>query len=75
VRKKLREAGIEILDIKNNEKLALLSKIIVLKQRGLSYQKIAYLLNVWRIKTAPGQGEWHVKTVRGIVKSQIVISK
>lgn len=42
------------------------NKIKELRQRELSYQAIADLFNLWKIKTRSGEGQWHPKTIRDI---------
>ena len=43
---------------------ALVKKIQKLRNRGLSYQKIADLFNLWRVETRSGDGLWYGKTIR-----------
>ncbi len=66
VRKKLREAGIEVLDSKLESHGALKRKVERLRKRGLSYQRIADLFNLWRIDTRSGGGKWHAESVRNV---------
>ncbi|HXH76001.1 MAG TPA: hypothetical protein VNJ08_13605 [Bacteriovoracaceae bacterium] len=35
-----------------------------MKQRGLSYQAIANIFNLWKLPTRTSKGEWHAKTIR-----------
>ena len=58
MRKKLKEAGIEVLGMKTDENLALKRKSQALRKRGLSYKKIAKLFNVWRLGTKSERGCW-----------------
>jgi len=66
VRKKLSEAGIEIIQQKADVDKALIRKVEMLRGQGMSYQKIADLFNLWRLKTISGKGGWHGKTVNGL---------
>jgi hypothetical protein len=64
VRKKLIEAGIEIIDQNHDEHTALRKKIQAMRERGLSYQGIADIFNLWKVSTRTGDGKWHSKTIR-----------
>ena len=66
VRRKLSEAGIEIIDQKIEIDSALARKVKDLRESGLSYQKIAEMFNLWRVETRSGEGIWHAKTVRDL---------
>lgn len=61
------EAGVEIIKRKPDNGKALVKKVIRFRQQGLSYQKIADLLNLWRIETKSGEGKWYPKTVQDLV--------
>lgn len=74
VRKKLSEAGIEIVQQKVDVDNALFIKVKKLRNKGLSYQRIADLFNLWRVKTKSGQGIWHPKTIKDIFQSIIYFS-
>ncbi|RPJ65518.1 MAG: hypothetical protein EHM20_17770 [Alphaproteobacteria bacterium] len=50
----------------SDEYNALKRKIKELRARGLSYQVIADLFNLWKIKTRSGEGQWYPKTIRDI---------
>lgn len=64
MRKKLFEAGVENFTPKTGENLLLKKKINDLRQRGFTYQKIADVLNFWKVGTRSGEGKWFGKTVR-----------
>jgi hypothetical protein len=66
VRKKLLEAGIELVDHRCDEYLAVRKKIKAMRERGLAYQAIADIFNLWGVKTRSGEGRWHSKTVREV---------
>lgn len=68
VRRKLSEAGVEIIQRKVDVDKALVKKIERLRGQGLSYKKIADLFNLWSMKTKFGGSEWYAKTVRDIIK-------
>ena len=68
VRRKLSEAGIEIIQQKFDVDMALVKKVERLRENGMSYQKIADLFNLWRIDTRSGEGKWYAQTVRNYVK-------
>lgn len=67
VRKKLSETGSKTSGFSKKDCRDLTTKVQLLRQRGLSYQKIADLLNLWRVETISGDGKWHAKTVRDCV--------
>ncbi|MGB0454349.1 MAG: hypothetical protein ACPGJV_11625 [Bacteriovoracaceae bacterium] len=64
VRKKLKQAGVDDFEFVVEQDKLLLKKVESMRERGLSYQRIADLLNIWNIKTRSGDGKWHAKTVR-----------
>lgn len=66
VRRKLSQAGIEIIQQKNDVDRALVKKIICLRERGLSYNNISELLNLWKVDTKSKNGKWFPQTVRDI---------
>ncbi|MDO9182314.1 MAG: hypothetical protein Q7U04_07885, partial [Bacteriovorax sp.] len=66
VRKKLIEAGFEVMEHSTDEYKGLEKKIKELRLRSLSYQAIADLFNLWKIKTRSGEGQWHSKTIRDL---------
>jgi hypothetical protein len=49
VRKKLIEAGIEIMEQRTSEQKLLKQKIVEMRNRGLRYQAIADLFNLWKV--------------------------
>lgn len=51
MRKKLIEAGIEIKEQAGDEYKVLKKKIKTMKERGLSYQAIADVFDLWKIPT------------------------
>ena len=67
VRKKLIEAGIEIVKHRRDEHKSLMKKIEEMRSRGLSYQAIADILNLWKVATRTSEGIWHAKTIRELV--------
>ena len=67
MRKKLIEAGVEVMEHPLDEYRALKKKINELRGKGLSYQAIADLFNLWRIETRSTDGIWHPKTIREII--------
>jgi len=67
VRKKLIEAGVEVVEHPADKRKPLKKKIGELKAKKLSYQAIADLFNLWKIKTSSGEGVWHPKTVRDLI--------
>jgi hypothetical protein len=72
VRKKLIEAGIEVMEHPADEYRALKKKINELRIKGQSYQAIADLINLWKISTRMGEGVWYVKTVREIANQKYI---
>ena len=60
------EAGIELVDHRCDEYLAVRKKIKAMRERGLAYQAIADIFNLWGVKTRSGEGRWHSKTVREV---------
>ncbi|MBA2405108.1 MAG: hypothetical protein H0V66_10090 [Bdellovibrionales bacterium] len=64
VRKKLIEAGIELLEQRHDDYMTLRKKIQAMRERGLSYQAIADAFNHWKVSTRRGEGQWHAKTIR-----------
>jgi hypothetical protein len=54
VRKKLLEAGIELVDQGRDEHVTLKKKILAWRERGLSYEAIANAFNLWKIATRTG---------------------
>ena len=50
------EVGIELVDHRCDEYLALRKKIKAMRERGLAYQAIADIFNLWGVKTRSGQG-------------------
>lgn len=66
MRKKLIEAGIEVMEHPADEFRVLKMKINELRKKGQSYQAIADLFNLWKISTRTGAGVWYSKTVREI---------
>ncbi|MGE3611709.1 MAG: hypothetical protein AB7I27_19115 [Bacteriovoracaceae bacterium] len=66
MRKKLLEAGIELVEQTYSEHLAFKKKIQSMRERGISYQGIADALNLWKVSTRTGDGKWHAKTVRDL---------
>ena len=69
VRKKLLEAGVELVEQTYSEHLAMKKKIQSMRGRGLSYQMIADIFNLWKVVTRTGKGQWHSKTVREIERN------
>lgn len=63
----MKEAGIEIIQRKVDEEMALTKKVQRLREQGLSYQSIADLFYLWRIETRSGEGMWYSKTVSDLV--------
>lgn len=63
------ETGIEIIDARQDEYKLLKSKIEGMRDRGLSYQAIADLFNIWQVSTRTGEGKWHPKTIRELADS------
>lgn len=70
VRKKLTDAGVGIKEVPKNDHMLLGRKVKEMRARGLSYQAISDLLNLWRINTRTGNGKWHAKSVRDISSNQ-----
>lgn len=66
VRKKLLEAGVEVKEQVHDDSNALNKKIETMRERGMSYQTIANIFNLWKIATPTGNGQWHSKTVREV---------
>ena len=66
VRKKLLEAGVELVRQDFNDHLALRKKIKLMRERNLSYQTIAESFNIWKVPTRTKEGVWHPKTVRDL---------
>ncbi len=66
VRKKLLEAGVELVKQDFNDHLALRKKIKLMRERNLSYQTIAESFNIWKVPTRTKEGVWHPKTVRDL---------
>lgn len=64
VRKQLERANIDDFSYQRESSEALIRKIMKLRERGMSFHKIAARLNYWRIPTRSGEGKWHAKTVR-----------
>jgi DNA-binding transcriptional MerR regulator len=67
VRKKLIEARIELTHRNYNEHTALKKKVRALREKGLNYQAIADIFNLWKIATRTGDGKWHAKTIRELI--------
>lgn len=70
MRKKLLEAGIELIQTKNTYE-TLRRKVTELREKGKSYQEIADVFNLWRIPTRSGEGGWHGKTVRELFHKDV----
>lgn len=66
VRKKLIEAGVEIIEHRQDDYGLLKTKAGEMRGRGLSYQTIANSFNLWKVRTRTGEGTWHSKTIRDI---------
>ena len=58
---------IEALTKMSNEHTALKKKVRALREKGLIYQAIAYIFNLWKIATRTGDGKWHAKTIRELI--------
>ena len=67
VRRKLSEAVIEIIQRKVDVDKVLVKKVQGLRAQGLSYQKIAGLFNLWRIRTKTGGGIRYGQNIKGIM--------
>lgn len=65
MRKKLLEAGIELIQTKNTYE-TLRRKVTELREKGKSYQEIAEVFNLWRIPTRTLVGQWYAKTIRDL---------
>ncbi len=61
VKKKLVEAG--------DDYTVLNKKIQTMRVRGLTYQQIADLFNLWGVQKRTCAGKWHSKTVREIERN------
>ncbi|MBA2405104.1 MAG: hypothetical protein H0V66_10070 [Bdellovibrionales bacterium] len=44
-----------------------MKKIVKMRSRGLSYQTIAGIFNLWKVATRTGEGIWYAKTVRDLL--------
>lgn len=66
MRKKLIEAGVEIIDQCKDADRLLVKKVEEMRDRGLSYQAIADIFNLWKVATRTGEGKWYGKTIREI---------
>ncbi|MBC77136.1 MAG: hypothetical protein CME64_14080 [Halobacteriovoraceae bacterium] len=69
MRKNLKKAGIEILESKQEKNVLLKGKVERLRASGASYQRIAYLFKLLKVKTISGHGGWHAKTIRALLLS------
>lgn len=69
VRKQLSEQNISFnLQRKVIVKKNILKLILELREKGLSYQKIAQILNVQDVETRTKRGKWYSKTVKEVIK-------
>jgi hypothetical protein len=66
VRKKLIEVGIEVKEPASEGYKALRKKILIMRERRLSYQAIADVFNLWRIPMRSEHGTWYAITVRDV---------
>lgn len=69
MRKKLKEVGIKDFQwVKPSQKYeeVLKKKVDALRERGMSYEKIADHFNLWGMKTKSKKGKWFPKTIREI---------
>lgn len=55
--------------VPNKVELAIIKKMIELRSQGLSYWKIAEMLNLWGVPTKNRSSNWHPTTVMKIVKA------
>lgn len=69
VKKKLVEAGIEIKVEAGDDYTVLNKKIQTMRVRGLTYQQIADLPNLWGVQKRTCPGKWHSKTVGEIERN------
>ena len=53
--------------ISNGRERTTLEKAHQLRDQGLSYEKIAAVMNTMKIRTRTGRAKWHAKTVRDII--------
>jgi len=66
VRKKIIDAGVELISHRKSEHETLKNKIRAMREEGQSFKAIADKFNLWKIPTRTGDGVWHPKTIRDI---------
>lgn len=66
MRKKLKQAGIDNFDYVVEQNIVLCKKIQLMRQKGLTYQEISDLFNIWKVNTRSRNGKWYAKTVRDL---------
>lgn len=54
--------------IPNREEMKIAQRLMILREEGASFQRIADRLNAARIPSKKG-GKWHSKTVRGVIRN------
>ncbi len=55
----------------NAQKQAAIEKAKLLREQGLSYEKIAAVMNMMAVKTRSGRAKWHAKTVRDVISREL----
>ena len=78
VRKKLIVLGVDDFEWEKSSidyESQLRKKIISLRTRGDTYQKISDLFNLWKIPTKSKAGVWYPKTVREILLHEVSLGK
>jgi len=66
IRRRLEKIGIDDFGVKIKQDSKLIEIVKVLREQGMSYQKIAEQFNRNEINTRSGVGKWFGKTVRDI---------
>lgn len=60
--------------VEHKKELETLAKIRELRERGLSYWKIADVLNTMKVPTKTRRGRWHAKTVHQLINQSGLLS-
>jgi len=61
--------------IAHRKELELIEKMRSLRAEGLSYWKIADVLNAWKVPTKTRKGRWHARSVQQILDRSCLSSK
>ena len=67
MRKKLKQAGVDDFEYIVEQDKLLVKKIKSMRNKGMSFQKIADIFNHWKIPSRAKRSKWYAKTVRDLI--------